>query len=75
MKLKGRHSYSWSKLEWDKTQGLLTVYNDTIHNENNDIDYAFHIKGVKNDTDIKKIKFKGTIKIYGSASALFNGLN
>lgn len=46
-----------------------------FHNENNDIDYAFHIKAVKNDTDIKKIKFKGTIKIYGSASALFNGLN
>lgn len=46
-----------------------------FHNENNDIDYAFHIKGVKNDTDIKKIKFKVTIKIYGSASALFNGLN
>lgn len=33
-----------------------------FHNENNDIDYAFHIKGVKNDTDIKKIKFKELLK-------------
>ena len=46
-----------------------------FHNENNDIDYAFHIKGVKNNTDIKKIKFKGTINIFGYASALFYGLN
>lgn len=68
------------KLTYDNTanQGLLTIFGGTDEDPkilNNQIIYGFVILGVNNQEDIKKIKINGKIKVLGSASGMFSGLN
>ncbi|MCT6904285.1 MAG: BspA family leucine-rich repeat surface protein, partial [Lactobacillus sp.] len=69
-KIPTQSTWNGLKITFDKKQGILTIFDGAIHNEDGKLDLGFHIAG-----DVKEIRFNGNVKIYGSAHGLFNGLN